>query len=174
MIREKKAQIIDQLQEKLARSTIVITTSYQGITAKDMTTLRRTLADPAIDYHIIKNNLIRIAAQKAGKDRVMTIVDGPTAMLFGYEDAVKAARSINQYIKASGLAITVKGALLGERELTSDEVVALANLPSREVLISQVVALLQAPLRGLHNALNSPIYGLYYILKARIQDLTKS
>jgi large subunit ribosomal protein L10 len=173
MIREKKTQIINQLEEKLARSAIVIATSYQGINAKDMMTLRRTVAGPAIDYQIVKNNLIRVAAQRAGKERVMSVIDGPTAIIFGYEDVVKAARSINQYIKTSGLAITVKGALLGERALTSEEVVALANLPSREVLISQVVTLLQAPLRSLHNSLNSPLYGLYNVLKARIQDLTK-
>lgn len=173
MIKEKKTQIIDQLEEKLTRSKIVIATSYQGITAKDMTTLRRAISDPAIDYQIVKNNLMRIAAQKAGKDLVMSIVNGPTAIIFGYDDVVKAAKSINQYIKASGLAITVNGALLGERALTSEEIVTLANLPSREVLISQVVTMLQAPFRGLHNTLNSPLYGLYNVLKARIQDLAK-
>jgi large subunit ribosomal protein L10 len=173
LIKEKKTQIIDQLEEKLTRSKIVIATSYQGITAKDMTTLRRAISDPAIDYQIVKNNLMRIAAQKAGKDLVMSIVNGPTAIIFGYDDVVKAAKSINQYIKTSGLAITVNGALLGERALTSEEIVTLANLPSREVLISQVVTMLQAPLRGLHNTLNSPLYGLYNVLKARIQDLAK-
>jgi len=162
MIKEKKTQIIEQLEEKLTRSKIVIATSYQGIAAKDMTTLRRSVADPAIDYQIVKNNLMRIAAQKAGKDLVMSIIDGPTAIIFAYEDVVKAARSISQYIKASGLDITVNGALLGERALTSEEVVALANLPSREVLISQVVTMI-----------NSPLYGLHNVLKARIQDLAK-
>jgi len=173
MIKEKKTQIIGQLEEKLTRSKIVIATSYQGIAAKDMTILRRAISDPSIDYQIIKNNLMRIAAQNAGRDLVMRIIDGPTAIIFGYEDVVKSAKSINQYIKSSGLDITVNGALLGERTLTSGEVIALANLPSREILISQVVTMLQAPLRRLHNALNSPLYGLHNVLKGRIQDLAK-
>lgn len=173
MLREKKTGIINQLEEKLARSSIIVTTSYQGIKAKDMTALRIALDDPDIEYQVVKNNLIRIAAQKAGKEDVMSIVEGPTAVIFGYDDVVEAVRLINQYIRSTGLSITVKGALLGERMLNANEVMALANLPSREVLISQVVAMLKAPMRGLHNAVSFPLYGLHNVLKARIQDLTK-
>jgi len=173
MLREKKTGIINQLEEKLARSSIIVTTSYQGVKAKDMTALRIALDDPDVEYQVVKNNLIQIAAQKAGKEDVMSIVDGPTAVVFGYDDVVKTVRLINQYIRSTGLAITVKGALLGERILNGNEVVALANLPSREVLISQVVAMLKAPMRGLHNAVSFPLYGLQNVLKARIQDLTK-
>jgi large subunit ribosomal protein L10 len=173
MLKEKKTSIINQLEEKLARSSIIVATSYQGIKAKDMTALRIAMDDPDIEYQVVKNNLIRIAAQKAGKEDVMSIVEGPTAVLIGYDDVVKAVRLINQYIKSTGLAVSIKGALLGERMLYSNEVMALANLPSREVLISQVAAMLKAPMRGLHNAVSYPLYGLHNVLKARIQDLTK-
>ena len=173
MLREKKTSIINQLEEKLARSSIIVTTSYQGIKAKDITALRIAMDDPDIEYQVVKNNLIRIAAQKAGKEGVMNVVEGPTAVIIGYNDVVKAVRLINQYLKATGMAITIKGALLGERTLNATEVIALANLPSREILISQVVAMLKAPMRGLHNAVSFPIYGLQNVLRARIQDLSK-
>ncbi len=173
MLREKKTSIINQLEEKLDRSSIIVTTSYQGIKAKDITALRIAMADPDVEYQVVKNNLIRIAAQRAGKEEVMSVIDGPTAVIFGYNDVVKAVRLINQYIKSTGMAITIKGALLGERTLNATEVVALANLPSREILISQVVAMLKAPMRGLHNAVSFPLYGLQNVLRARIQDLTK-
>ena len=173
MLREKKTSIINQLEEKLARSSIVVATSYQGIKAKDITALRIAMDDPDVEYQVVKNNLIRIAAQKAGKEEVMSVVVGPTAVIFGYNDVVKAVRLINQYIKSTGMAITIKGALLGERTLNTTEVIALANLPSREILISQVVAMLKAPMRGLHNAVSFPLYGLQNVLRARIQDLTK-
>lgn len=173
MLREKKTSIINQLEEKLARSSIVVTTTYQGVKAKDMTALRIALDEPDIEYQVVKNNLIQIAAQKAGKEDVMSIVEGPTAVIFGYDDVVKTVRLINQYIRSTGLAITIKGALLGERMLNANEVIALANLPSREILISQVVTMLKAPMRGLHNAVSFPLYGLQNVLKARIQDLTK-
>lgn len=173
MLREKKTSIINQLEEKLARSSIVVTTTYQGVKAKDMTALRIALDEPDIEYQVVKNNLIQIAAQKAGREDVMSIVEGPTAVIFGYDDVVKTVRLINQYIRSTGLAITIKGALLGERMLNANEVIALANLPSREILISQVVTMLKAPMRGLHNAVSFPLYGLQNVLKARIQDLTK-
>ena len=173
MLREKKTSIINQLEEKLARSSIIVTTSYQGIKAKDITALRIAMDDPDIEYQVVKNNLIRIAAQKAGKENVMNIVEGPTAVIIGYNDVVKAVKLINQYIRATGMAITIKGALLGERTLNATEVIALANLPSREILISQVVAMLKAPMRGLHNAVSFPLYGLQNVLRARIKDLSK-
>jgi len=172
MLREKKTSIINQLEEKLARSSIIVTTSYQGIKAKDMTALRIAMNDPDIEFQVVKNNLIRIAAQKVGKEDVMSVIDGPTAIIMGYNDVVKVVKLVNQYIKSTGMAITIKGALLGERTLNTTEVIALANLPSREILISQVVAMLKAPMRGLHNAVSFPLYGLQNVLKARIQDLT--
>lgn len=173
MLREKKTGIVKELEEKLVRSNIIITTSYQGIKAKHMTALRIALDDPDIEYQVVKNNLIRIAAQRAGKEDVMSIVDGPTAVILGYDDVIKTVRLINQYIRSSGLAISIKGALLGGRTLNASEVTALANLPSREVLISQVVGMLKAPIRGFHNAVSFPLYGLQNVLKARIQELTK-
>ncbi len=173
MLREKKTSIVKELEEKLARSSIVVTTSYQGIKAKDMSALRIALDDPDIEYQVVKNNLIRIAAQRAGKEDVMSIVDGPTAVILGYDDVIKTVRLINQSIRSSGLAISVKGALLSGRTLNASEVMALANLPSREALISQVVGMLKAPIRGLHYAVSFPLYGLQNVLKARIQELTK-
>ena len=173
MLREKKTQIIDQLTDKLSRSTIVIATSYQGLSAKEMTGLRRALADIAVGYQVVKNTLTRFAAQRAGKEQVMSIINGPTALVFGYNDAVEAAKVLNQYIKSTGVAVQIKGALLAERTLTSDEVMALANLPPREIVISQLIAQLQAMMRSLHNVLSFPLYSLGNILQARIQNLTE-
>lgn len=173
MLREKKTQIIDQLTGKLSRSTIVIATSYQGLSAREMIGLRRALADAVVGYQVVKNTLTRFATQRVGKEQVMGIIDGPTALVFGYDDAVEAAKIFNQYIKSTGVAVQIKGALLGERVLTSDEVMALANLPPKEILISQLIAQLQATVRSLHNVLSFPLYSLGNILQARIQNLTE-
>lgn len=173
MIREKKIDIINRLADDLSRSTIVIATNYQGLTAKEMAELRHALADTAIGYHVVKNTLTRFAAQKAGKERVMSIIDGPTALAFGYDDVVKPARILNQYIKSTALALQIRGGLLGERVLSADEVVNLANLPSKEVLICQLIAQLQAPLARLHNILNFPLQGLWNVLQTRVQKLSE-
>ncbi|GAI57161.1 unnamed protein product [marine sediment metagenome] len=102
----------------------------------------------------------------------MGIIDGPTALVFGYDDAVEAAKVLSQYIKSTGLAVQIEGGLLGERVLSADEVIALAGLPPREILISQLIAQLQAPVRSLHNILSSPLRELRHVLQARIQNFT--
>jgi len=171
MLREKKSRIISDLADKLSQSSIVVATNYQGLTAKEMAELRRVLADVGVNYQVVKNTLTRFAAQEAGKELVMSIIEGPTALAFGHDDVVKPVKVLTQHIKSAGLAVQLRGALLGERILWTEELVDLANLPAKEVLISQLVAQLQAPLRGLHNVLNSSMQGLLNVLQARIEKL---
>jgi len=173
MLRAKKAQIIAQLADKLSRCTIVVATSYQGLRAKDMVELRRTLAGADVDYRVVKNTLLDFAAQRASKEQVMNIIDGPTALAFGYDEAVEAVKALNQYIKSKESSVEIRGGLLAERVLSGSEVIALANLPSRATLISQLVAQLEAPIRSLHNVLNAPLQGLGNVLQARIQQITE-
>lgn len=171
MLREKKTQIIDQLAESLSRSTIVIATNYQGFTAQQMAELRHILADATTDYQVIKNTLARFAAQRAGMEKVMSIIEGPTALAFGYGDVAKLAKILDRYAKSTGLNLQIKGGLMGERVLSADEVMALATLPPKEVLIAQLIARLQSPISNLHGILSSPLQGLLSILHNRIQRI---
>lgn len=173
MLREEKSRIIEQLVDRLSRSTIVIATSYQGLSARDMAGLRLALIGAPVSYQVVKNTLTRFAAQRSGKEEIMNIIDGPTALLFGYDDVVDAARAFNQSVKSTGVTVQIKGALLGDRTLSANEVMALSNLPSKEILISQLIAQLQAPARNLHNVLSFPLYVLSNVLQARIQNLTE-
>lgn len=173
MLKEKKTQIIDQLTDKLSGSTIVIATSYQGLSARQMTELRHALADTTVSYQVVKNTLTRFAARRSGKEQVMSIIDGPTALAFGYDDAAEAAKALSQCIKSTGVAVEIKGALFGKQTLSADEVITLASLPSREILISQLIAQLQSTMRSLQNVLSFPLYGLGNVLQARIQNLTE-
>lgn len=173
MLKEKKRQIIDKLADDLSRSTIVITTGYQGVTAREMIEFRRTLAGAGVNYRVIKNTLACLAAQRAGKEKLVNIIDGPTALAFGYDDVGQVAKVINRYVKSTGLVMQIKGGVIGERVLSADEVIVLANLPSRNELISQLAAEMQAPVRRLYNVISSPLVGLCNVLQARIQDITE-
>ena len=173
MIREKKAQIVNKLADDLSRSSIVIATNYQGLLAKQMAELRSALAKAGIGYHVVKNTLTYRAADQAGKPQLKSIVEGPVALAFGYGDAVSAARALNQYIKTAALSLQVKGALLGNRILSAEEVVSLTNLPPREVLIARLIGQLQAPVGALHNALGSPLRALLYLLRNRAQNISE-
>ncbi|PIW40287.1 MAG: 50S ribosomal protein L10, partial [Chloroflexi bacterium CG15_BIG_FIL_POST_REV_8_21_14_020_46_15] len=96
MLREKKEQIVNKLAENLSRSTMVVITNYQGATAKQMNDLRKTLADTGVEYHVVKNTLLRFALEKTGKAEVSSLIDGPIALAFGYDDILAPVKALNQ------------------------------------------------------------------------------
>mgnify|MGYP001026689109 CR=1 FL=1 len=169
MLREKKIQLVNKLTDDLARSTIVIVTNYRGLPVKQITELRHVLAKADADYHVVKNTLTRFAADKASKSQIMGMIEGPIALAFGYGDVVNLAKALKQYIKSTESPLEIKGGLLENRILTPEEIVNLASLPPKEVLISQLIAHLQAPVRGLYNTLNFPLQGLLNLLQSRAQ-----
>jgi len=157
----------------LSRSTIIIATNYQGLLAKQMAELRNALAKAGVEYHVVKNSLVYRAADHAGKPQLRDIIEGPVALAFGYEDIVNIAKALNQYIKSAALPLQIRGGLLGDRILLPEEVVSLANLPTREVLISKLIGQLQAPVGTLHNILSFPLQGLLNVLQNRAQTISK-
>jgi len=172
MLREKKVQIVNNLADDLSRSNIIIATNYQGLLAKQMGELRNALAKAGVEYHVVKNTLVYRAADQAGKPQLRDIIEGPVALAFGYNDIVNTAKALNQYIKSAALSLQIKGGLLGDRILLPEEVVSLANLPTREVLISKLIGQLQAPIGTLHNILNLPLQGLLNVLQNRAQTIS--
>ena len=173
MLKEKKAQIVGNLADDLSRSTIIIATNYQGLPAKQMAHLRNALTKAGIGYHVVKNSLVYRAADQASRPHLKDIVEGPVALAFGYDDAVNTARTLHQYIKSTALSLQIKGGLLEDRVLLPEELASLANLPSREILVSRLIGQLQAPVVTLHNILSSPLRGLLTVLQNRAQTATK-
>jgi len=172
MLREKKVQIVSSLADDLSRSTIIIATNYQGLLAKQVAELRNALAKAGIGYHVVKNTLVYRAADQVGKPQLRDIINGPVALAFGYDDIVNTAKALNQYIKSAALPLQIRGGLLGDRILLPEEVISLANLPSREVLISRLIGQLQVPVGTLHNILNLPLQGLLNVLQNRAQTIS--
>ena len=137
-----------------------------------MAELRNALAKAGVGYHVVKNTLVYRAADQAGKPQLREIIEGPVALAFGYDDVVNTAKALNQYIKSAALSLEIIGGLLGNRILLPEEVVSLANLPAREVLISKLIGQLQAPIITLHNILNLPLQGLLNVLQNRAQTIS--
>jgi large subunit ribosomal protein L10 len=169
MLKEKKARIIDCIAEDLSRSTVVVTTGYQGMTAKDMAELRQILSGAGIGFRVVKNTLARFAAEKADRCQLMSLIEGPVALAFGYDDMVKPAKVLSQYVKSTGATLQIKGALVGDQVVSASGVQDLASLPPRDVLLSRLVGQLQAPVRSLQNVLSSPFQGLLTSLQAIIE-----
>jgi large subunit ribosomal protein L10 len=173
MLREKKVQIVNNIADDLSRSTIIIATNYQGLLAKQIAELRNALAKAGIEYHVVKNSLVYRAADQVGKPHLKDIIEGPVALAFGYGDIANTAKVLNQYIKSAALSLQIRGGLLGDRILPPEDVISLANLPSREVLISQLIGQLQAPIVTLHNIISLPLQGLLNILQNKAQTTSK-
>ena len=173
MLKEKETQGVTKLTDDLSRSTIIIATNYQGLPAKQMAELRNALATAGAEYHVVKNTLARFAADKAGKSQLMNIIEGPVALAFGYGDTVNLAKVLSQYMKSTESTLQIRGGLLGERILLPEEVASLADLPPKEVLVSQLITQLRIPMSTLHNVLNFSLQGLLNVLQSRTQKFSE-
>ena len=171
MSREKKAQIIDSLQEVFSKCNIGILTDYRGLSASEINALRRSLRESGIGYKVVKNTLARFAAERAGKDELVSLFEGPVAIAFGYGDITEPARALTDYIRNSKASLSIKGGFLGDRVLTLEEVETLSTLPSREILLARILGGMQIPMATLVNYLTIPIKGIIGTLQARIQQL---
>src|SRR5436853_250492 len=134
---EAKAQAIDEIAKKLRDSKVVIFTNYRGLTVKDLAELRGKLRPAQVHYEVVKNTLTRFAAQKADIEAdLSSVLEGPTAIGFGYDDVVQAAKAMNDYARTSRV-LEIKAGLLDKRLLSAAEITSLAALPPKPVLQAQ-------------------------------------
>ena len=171
MSREKKAQVIDLLEEDLNKCSVGILTDYRGLSAAEITTLRRTLEESGIEYQVVKNTLARFAAERLGRPDLAAVFVGPVAIAFGHGDVVQPAKILTSYIDTTKSVLAIKGGFIADKVLSADEVSVLAKLPPREVLIAKVLGGMQSPIAALLNCLNAPLTGVARILEARIKQL---
>ena len=168
---KKKIEMVEGLQEVFTKCSVGILTDYRGLSTAELTSLRRKLRDAGIEYRVVKNSLAQFAAKQAGMEELASSFEGPVAVALGYDEIPAAAKALDDYIRTTKSILSIKGGFMEDRVLSASEVETLANLPSREVLISQVMAGIQSPITGLVNVLAGPIRGLMGVLQARIQQL---
>jgi large subunit ribosomal protein L10 len=168
---EKKVKVVDNLEQLFSKCTIGIMTDYRGLTAAEMNELRRRLREAGVEYKVVKNTLARLAARKAGREELASFFDGPVAIAFGYGDILQPARVLARYIQEAKSVMSIKGGFLPEELLTSEEVMTLSAIPSREALIARILAEVQRPMVALVSYLSAPMQGLTGVLQARIQQL---
>jgi len=172
--RGKKTQIIENLQEAFSKCNMSVLTDYRGLTTSEMTALRRKLQESDSEYKVVKNTLARLAAARAGKDDLVSSLEGPIAIAFGYGDMIALARVLANYIRDSGANLSIKGAFFEDRLLTSEEVMTLSTLPSREILLAKMLGGMKSPIVTLVSCLANPIRGMVGVLQARINQLEEA
>jgi len=173
---ERKIEAVKELEEILSQCTIAIATDYRGLSVGEMSQLRQKLREGELQYKVIKNSLAHIAAERAGREAFSVFLKGPTAIAYSYGDVTVSAKILVNYIRTSRSILSIKGALLDQQVLSSDQVSSLAALPPRDVLISQVIRGIKGPMFALHSVLNNPLqqslYSLHNVLSSQIRGLT--
>lgn len=162
---EQKRQIVEEIKEKIEKSQSVVLVDYRGLNVDEVTQLRRKCREAGVDYKVYKNTLMRFAFKDAGYEEFNKYLTGPNAVAFGYEDPVLPAKITNDFGKDHNN-LEIKAGIVDGKIVELEEIKRLAELPSREVLIAQVLGGLNAPISGFANVLQGTIRNLVYALNA--------
>jgi large subunit ribosomal protein L10 len=159
--REQKAQVIEEVAGALRESNAVFAVDYRGISVPQAAELRTTLRAADSTFTVVKNTLAERAADEVGADGLKELLQGPTAMTFVRGDAAAAAKALRDFRRGTqNTLLEFKGGWMNGQALSPDDVDAIAQLPSREVLIGRLVGMIASPLSGLATALNNLPAGL--------------
>jgi len=167
--RPEKVAVVAEVRERLSSASATILTEYRGLTVKDIATLRRALRDAGGDYKIYKNTLVRFAVADLGLTDLEPLLLGPTAIAFVESDAAAVAKALRDFARTNPN-LVVKGGLLGGNVLTPADTTALAELPSREVLLARIAGGLAAPMQKFAGLLQALPRNMAYGLKALIDQ----
>ena len=158
----EKVEIVNTIMEQVKDSEIVILTKYIGIDAEEATELRSKLRSESVQFKVFKNTLAKRALDELGLSEAVPFMDGPTAWAF-CKDPVAPARVLKDFGKTVPL-VEMTGGILEGRVVSKDQLIVLANLPSRDVLLAQVVGTIAAPLRNLVGVLSATPRNLVNVL----------
>jgi large subunit ribosomal protein L10 len=169
---QAKAEKIDALTDKLGRAVVTILVQTQGLNVKDMNELRGKMRAAKVEFQIAKNTLLRIATERNHMDQLDTsIFNGQTAVAFGFDDEIAAAKAVADYVRTSKVAV-LKSGILGGRALTADQVDSLAKMPGgKNYAKAQTVGVIQGPLATTYSLLTAPMRDLSYVIQARAEQL---
>ena len=164
---DAKRETVAELREELARSRTMIVSEYRGLTVREIAEIRRALRKQDVSYRVVKNRLLRIAAQDTVGEALGPLLTGPTAIAFGTDEAATARAVIDATRPYKIVRIT--GGILGKQAIDAAGVTRLATLPPREVLLGQLAGAIQSPTATLASLLGASLRNLGYAL-AQVRD----
>lgn len=144
---EAKKAVVTEIADKLQAASSVVVVDYRGLTVSQVTELRKQLREAGVDFKVYKNSMARRATEVAGLGGLNEHLTGPNAIAFSNEDVVAPAKILNEFAKKNE-ALEIKAGVIEGAIASVDDVKALADLPSREGLLSMLLSVLQAPVRN--------------------------
>lgn len=143
----KKAELVAVYAEKMKAAASIVVVDARGLTVEQDTVLRRNLRGADVEYKVVKNSILRRAAEAAGLEGMEGIFVGPTAIAFSNEDVIAPAKTLYDFAKTADK-LDIKGGVIEGKVASKEEITALATLPNREGLLSMLLSVLQAPVRN--------------------------
>jgi len=144
---EKKKQIVEEITEKFKNSVSTVVVDYRGLNVAEITELRKQLREAGVEFKVYKNTLTRRAAEAAELAEINDVLTGPNAIAFSNDDVVAPAKILNNFAKENE-ALEIKVGVIEGKVVSVEGIKALAELPSREGLLSMLLSVLQAPIRN--------------------------
>jgi large subunit ribosomal protein L10 len=174
MKKETKEQVVEELTARLKAADTLLVADYRGLTMPQIDDLRTRLIASGAKFTVTKNTLTRRAAEAAGADALLTLLEGPTAIAFleADGDMVAAAKALADSARETKV-LEIRGGVMSGRAMTATEVESLATLPPADVLRGQVLGAIVAPLSAFAALLNAPLQNLRGLIDARIEQLEK-
>ena len=165
---EAKKETVAELRDELAKARTMIVSEYRGLSVKEIAEIRRALSKQDVTYRVVKNRLMRIAAEDSVGAALSPMLTGPTAIAFGTDEA-GTAKAVLDAMRPYNKVVRITGAILGDKAIDGDAVTRLAALPTREVLLARLAGGMQAPVGTLAGLFAAPLRNLGYAL-AQVAD----
>jgi large subunit ribosomal protein L10 len=171
MDKQSKERVVAELVERLKSTDTLIVADYRGLTMKEIDALRGELLKHGARFSVVKNTLTRRAAEEAGAEALLALLEGPTAIAFleSEGDPVAVAKALGDTARTTHL-LAIRGGVLEGRPMTADEVENLAKLPPIDILRGQVLGAVTAPLTAILGLFTAPLQDLYGLIDARIEQ----
>jgi len=166
---QAKIQNVEEIKEKIEKAQAVVLVDYRGLNVEELTELRSKYREAGIDYKVYKNTMMRFAFKDSGLEEFNEFLKGPSAIAFGYDDPVQAAKITSEFAKEHGK-LEIKAGIVDGEIIDVDGVKSLASLPSREVLIAKALGGINAPIQGFANVLQGTIRSLATVLNAIAEE----
>jgi large subunit ribosomal protein L10 len=172
MHRSEKEKVVAELAERLRSTETLIVADYRGLSVTEINDLRGKLLEHGAQFTVVKNTLTRRAAEEAGTDALLALLDGPTAIAFleSEGDPVAVAKALNAAARETRV-LQIRGGILDGQQIGEDEVKSLATLPPTDVLRGQVVGAVTGPLMTVVGLFTAPLRDLVNVIDARIAQL---
>jgi large subunit ribosomal protein L10 len=170
--RNEKKQVITDFSKMVAGFQAAILTHYRGLNVEQINTLRRRLREEKISYHVVKNTLMKLAAKGTDLEKLADHFKGPTAIAISHDDPVSLAKILSEFVKTQPK-LEIKIGLVQGKVIAPDEIKTLATMPSREIMLAQILGGIQVPGQELASVILSGLRQVVGVIQSRVDQLAE-